>query len=521
MTYKELQSGSAVLIALFVSMILIALLAIQTVSTRANLKVTQQRTASAQLTAQSVFSTAGAVKTAASHLSATASDNLTPIGIADGNDFGLLAREMQTWLPCNTTSTSIRLFIGTESSCGDTGQNLPVSKATFQNVTTIDAPLLLKVTAKLPDGTQRTRQVTGNLRTSVPSTPDQPLSITAMQVLTEQMTAQVPSNLIFDGPVHINATPSLATGRSEWPGGLSTASRQITIGEVTYSNRNFKPNPAFPCDQSSATCPNFGGGLSTEAFMLYANDPENTAGGLNLPGNIKEVVLFPADNATGVFVCTQSACDVYQVGQNHIWRVKSGTPVPGRSGAPVDTSPTESTMLAATRPIIIAPGDLEVRSLTPTGAAYAGTLTIISQQNLTIGSSLIAQRPVCTTYPVRNDRGGIQPATCSGTDNIDGLGLISERGGISIGQPDAPLTDGDTSLTLQASLLAPRGRVSIRDSRLETVDWIGSVAAAEFEPSAKMRLAHDPRALNFPGFPAMPNGFTPVRVNFDTDRGLD
>lgn len=210
-----------------------------------------------------------------------------------------------------------------------------------------------------------------------------------------------------------------------------------------------------------------------------------------------------------------------------------GNPLAALSGKPVvvvsstgdylltRTSVQESAATGATQALIIAPGPIEVRSLTPTGSAYSGTLSIMSRQGLTVSSSLIASSPVCTTYPVRNAAGSTEPATCNGESSNDGLGLISERGDIHIGEPTQSLVSGDTSLTLQASLLAPRGNIAIQDSRLETVDWIGSAASDSFTPTRRLRLAYDPRALALPGFPEMPGSLTPVRVSFETERDLD
>lgn len=521
MNYRQYQAGNAVLISLFIAMFLMALLAYQVVTTRANLNVTEQRTATAQLTAQSVFSTARAIRTATQELSGKANATLTVAGMQDGSRFTTLSTAMQIALPCNAPGERNRLFVAQAPSCGESGSGAAASTATSTNVTKWQIPLLLRVSARLPDGTQRTRQVTGSLSLSSSTNAAVPLNVSAMQLLVGQVVGAVPGNLIFDGPVHSNATVTLEKNRSEWPGGLTSASPQLVLGTQTLTPNDFGPNPAFPCDQATMTCPNFGGGLALKAPVMPLPDAQSTSGALHLSGNVRELVLFPVSGGTGFFACTTTACDVYHLSGNTIWRIRSGVAVPARDGSPVDTTPLESAMMSSTQPLIIVPGDLEVRSLTPTGAAYRGTLSIMSRQTLTIGSSLLAQTPVCTTYPVRNDRGSLEPAVCGGVSSPDALGLIAERGNINVGQPAAALVGGDTSLTLQAALLAPRGRISLRDSRITTLDWIGSATAATFEPSARMRLAHDPRALAFPGFPALPGGLTPARVSFDLERGLD
>lgn len=521
MNKRELETGNAVLIALFVAIMLIALLAVQTVSTRANLKVTEQRTSTAQLTAQSIFSTSSKVRTLSRLLSQESSDLWTPMEVFDGSAFENLTNTLESSFPCNTSGLRTKLTVAQAQMCGFSHPGLSSSRASFRNTTQWDVPLLLQVTARLPDGTQRTRQVSGSLNFTTSSDPVAPLNISAMQLLTNTVTVPFPSEAIFDGPVHVNNTPEFDSGRSEWPGGLSTASTQLSIGSQNFGYEQFKPNPAFPCDQTSSTCPNFGGGLSLNAASISLPDARSTSGALNLPGNVRELVLFPVSGGTGLFACTSSSCDVYQVSGGSIWRIQSGVEVPGRSGNVVDTSVQEGAATGATQALIIAPGPIEVRSLTPTGSAYSGTLSIMSRQGLTVSSSLIASSPVCTTYPVRNAAGSTEPATCNGESSNDGLGLISERGDIHIGEPTQSLVSGDTSLTLQASLLAPRGNIAIQDSRLETVDWIGSAASDSFTPTRRLRLAYDPRALALPGFPEMPGSLTPVRVSFETERDLD
>jgi hypothetical protein len=187
---------------------------------------------------------------------------------------------------------------------------------------------------------------------------------------------------------------------------------------------------------------------------------------------------------------------------------------------------TESTVILSDVPALVqAPGDLQVRALTPASAAYTGTLSIAARQNLIVTSSLLAQRPACTTYVVATEtlsdlNGGIRAATCADLNSPDALGLISEYGSVAFGDETLSLVGGNRTMTVQAAVLAPRGTVQVQDGRLSDMDWIGSVAAGRVVPDVRMRLAHDPRFPELPGFPTVGRQ-TPGRIVFRQAQALE
>lgn len=171
-------------------------------------------------------------------------------------------------------------------------------------------------------------------------------------------------------------------------------------------------------------------------------------------------------------------------------------------------------------PVIFAPNDLSVRALYPTGSAYQGALTVAANQTLTVTSSLKAQTPVCDSYPVKDANGAHRPATCTAATD-DQLGLVSVQGNIDLGDSSQPLAESETSMAVHAAMLASRGTVALRDTRLATLDLTGSVAAAVFAPDDRMRLAFDPRVTRPPAFPTMSSSSMPPAVILQQDSELD
>lgn len=516
---KHATAGNAIILALFVTLLLVTLLLVQIVATKANLQMAAQRTNTAQLNVQSIFTVNSAMKRILAGLPGLASATLNASNLtSSGSGFQQLSQHVPTILPCTSGSNDAALYVALQSACG-TASGSTAQSTTYSGVTKWQVPLRLETVTRLPDGSRRTRQTAGSLQLSSSSTGS--LNVSAMQVLTNTIAGTVPGNLIFDGPVHANQRVNLSAGHSAWPGGLTSAAGTIQIGSTVRNPSQFQPNPSYACDQSESTCPNFSGGLNIATTAVNIPDALSTSA-MSLPGNVKQVVLFPSGSGTGFFACTTTSCNVYQSSSTGIVRIQSGRPVPSDWGADVDLTPAESTVVTGvTQPAIYAPTDLQVRSLTPTAAAYAGQFTIIANKDLTVSSSLLASSPVCTTYPVWDNENSIHPATCDGIGSPDALGLISNRGDIYIGDSTSPLKTDENTLTLQANLLAPRGQVGINDSRLVSIDWIGALTADRFLIDARFRLAHDPRAVTLPGFPSLSGSVTPARVAFELERKPD
>lgn len=520
------EQGNAVLIVLFAVIILATLLTIQVVATRANVLTTDRRTQDAQLNAQAAFSSPRLITGILNGLPQQLAEQSTG-SLADGTYRTSLSTEMQAWLSCGTATVRQTLLIAGTTTCGGTPTTDTTVRATQGTVVSYQVPLQLKIITKGNEQAQRTRLLPGELRFANASTGSLP--ITAYQVLANVL-GTVPADMIFDGPVQVNGQIQLAAGRSAWPGGLTSEQRQLRVGNTTISVDRFGGNGGFPCDQSSANCPNFVGGIGMGTGRVDVPDVGGTAG-LNLPSSVREVVLYPQDGGTGLYVCTTSSCDQYvltptAVGRMRVVRVASGVAVPSTSGRETPGAATESTVIASDVVALVqAPGDLQVRALTPAAAAYAGTLSIIARQNLIITSSLLAQRPACTTYAVATEtlsdlNGGIRPANCGDLSSPDALGLASQYGSVFFGDETLSLVGGNRTMTVQGAVLAPRGTVQMQDSRLSDVDWIGSVAAGRVIPDVRMRLAHDPRFPQLPGFPTVGRQ-TPGRIVFRQAQALE
>ena len=494
------EQGNAVLIVLFIILVLAALMTIQVVATRANVLTTDRRTQDAQLNAQAAFSSPRLIIGVLNGLPQQLTDQSTG-SLEDGTYRTSLSNQMRGWLSCGTTTVQQSLFIAGETTCGGISTADTTIRATQGNVVSYRVPLQLKIITKGNEQAQRTRVLPGQLRFANASTGSLP--ITAYQILTNVL-GTVPADLIFDGPVQVNGQVQLAAGRSAWPGGLTSELRQVRVGNTTVSVDQFGGNGGYPCDQSVVSCPNFVGGIGMGTGRVDVPDVSGTAG-LNLPSSVREVVLYPQDGGTGLYVCTTSSCDQYvltptSVGRMTVVRVASGVAVPSTSGKETPGAATESSVIASDVVALVqAPGDL---------------------QNLTITSSLLAQRPACTTYAVADLNGGIRPATCGDLSSPDALGLASQYGSVFFGDETLSLIGGSRTMTVQGAVLAPRGTVQVQDGRLSDVDWIGSVAAGRVIPDVRMRLAHDPRFPQLPGFPTAGRQ-TPGRIVFRQAQALE
>lgn len=520
------EQGNAVLIVLFIILVLAALMTIQVVATRANVLTTDRRTQDAQLNAQAAFSSPRLITGVLNGLPQKLTDQSTG-SLEDGTYRTSLSNQMQGWLSCGTATVQQSLVIAGKTTCGGSTTADTTIRATQGNVVSYRVPLQLNIITKGNEQAQRTRVLLGQLRFANASTGSLP--VTAYQVLTNVL-GTVPADMVFDGPVQVNGQVQLAAGRSAWPGGLTSELRQVRVGNTTVSVDQFGGNGGYPCDQSVVSCPNFVGGIGMGTGRVDVPDVGGTAG-LNLPSSVREVILYPQDGGTGLYVCTTSSCDQYvlaptAVGRMRVVRVASGVAVPSTSGRETPGAATESTVIASdVAALVQAPGDLQVRALTPAAAAYAGTLSIVARQNLTLTSSLLAQRPACTTYAVATEtlsdlNGGIRPATCGDLSSPDALGLASQYGSVFFGDETLSLIGGSRTMTVQGAVLAPRGTVQVQDGRLSDVDWIGSVAAGRVIPDVRMRLAHDPRFPQLPGFPTVGRQ-TPGRIVFRQAQALE
>ncbi|WP_082506218.1 hypothetical protein, partial [Deinococcus sp. Leaf326] len=399
------EQGNAVLIVLFIILVLAALMTIQAVATRANVLTTDRRTQDAQLNAQAAFSAPRLITGVLTGLPQGVTDQSTG-NLESGTYRTSLSTQMEGWLSCGTATVEQRLSIGGTTTCGGASTGDTTIRAVQGNVVSYRVPLQLGIVTKGNEQAQRTRVLPGQLRFANAATGSLP--ITAYQVLTNVL-GTVPADMIFDGPVQVNGQVQLAAGRSAWPGGLTSEQREIRVGNTTVSVNQFGGNGGYPCDQSVATCPNFAGGLGMGTGRVTLPDMTNGRAGLNLPGNVREVVLYPWEGGTGLYVCTTNSCDQYVLtptsrGRMSVVRVANGVGVPSTSGKETPGAVTESTVILSDVPALVqAPGDLQVRAFTPASAAYTGTLSIAARQNLIVTSSLLAQRPACTTYAVATE----------------------------------------------------------------------------------------------------------------------
>lgn len=531
------QDGNALLITLFTVMVLALLLLAQTAVTHTNVNVAGRRTSSAQLAATVTFRTPAFLQDTAARLPGFLAEKLSttpPDQLTSAATLQTFQRNLDAaWSQCASGNPRTRLHLAGQSSCSmpDPGaaQRGSVTRNTLSQtgLTEYRLPLYAQVTASDAEGNRRSRAATGEAVLLAMN----PMPATAYQLLTGSLTQPIPGALIFDGPVHVQGTLTLDAARSAFLAPVTSSQSALRLGGESRTTAQFRPLPAVPCDPSSSTCPTFGDGLALGAAALNLPSVNLSAqAALTLPGSVREVVLSPhPSGGTLVYACTSTACDRYWLQPSGsaatLWQHSLSSPVPPRNGLifqpPEPASGSPWTQRASgVLPIILAPNALEVRALMPTGPAYQGALTLAAKGTLTVTSSLLAQAPVCDSYPVRDADASLRPASCTQT-SPDQFGLVSEGGGIDLGNSSLTLADQDASLTLHAALLAPQGAVALRDSRLQKLDLVGSVTSLSFTPDARMRLAFDPRVRRPPGFPDLGITVTPPAVIFQGDTNLD
>ncbi|AZI44307.1 hypothetical protein EHF33_15570 [Deinococcus psychrotolerans] len=524
---KRREDGSVLLLVLMVSVILMALLAAEVTMTRYNLKVVTNATVSAQLDVQAILSTPDAMRDVVARLPTELSLRVPNTSPTSSNFSQTLQRTLdQDWAQCSLSGPVVtNVYLG-QYSCGLQAVGAPSPNAVMRrqinthDVQEVRLPLLLNVTASSSLG-KSTRQARGEAvyRQNVSANA---LPITTFQVISDQLGLPIPEKLIFDGPVQINGSLKFALGRSEFLGGVSSATPSLLLGDTLLTPTRFAPSVAFPCEQLSGDCPKFNAGLSLSAPRLIiptlTDSPDITLNG------IQELVLAPSpQRGTIVYACTASACDRYWYGPKHLlFKHILTSPVPPLDGLtftpPEPTDPMQQawTQLSdSASGLLLVNGDVSVRALTPNGPAFQNALTVAATGTVTVTSSLNALQPLCSTFTVRNDDGSLTPATCNGI-TPDLLGLASLGGNI-----DLSSAADETELNLQASLLAPSGSVSIQAANLKFVKWVGSVAAHSFTPDVRMHLAQDARGLNPPAFPLLPMGMTPPTIRLETDGMLN
>lgn len=535
---QQRTSGNALIITLFAVMILTVLLAAQVVVTRANVVTVERRTTNAMLSATATLHTPTQLRLIAADLPSFLGTQLAGTTSGSLGSAATLTTWQQnldsTWAQCNTSSMTTLVHLAGLPSCSTADPGAAQRSAVTVNtlsgtgLTEYRVPLYVQITAEDASGSRRTRQATGEaVILEMASMP-----VTAYEILAGQVQGEIPAGMLTDGPVHVNGALPLAAGQSAFLGRVTSAAASLTLGGQVRTPQQFTPGPGVPCDPRLTTCPSFAGGLGlqTGAVPVPAAEPAPVAA-LTLPGVVREVVLAPhPSGGTEVFACMVVSCtrSWFQPtgpGRATLWQHALPSPVPPRNGllfTPPEPTSGSAWSVSATgvAPVIFAPNDLSVRALYPTGSAYQGALTVAANQTLTVTSSLKAQTPVCDSYPVRDANGAHRPATCTAATD-DQLGLVSVQGNIDLGDSSQPLAESETSMAVHAAMLASRGTVALRDTRLATLDLTGSVAAAVFAPDDRMRLAFDPRVTRPPAFPTMSSSSMPPAVILQQDSELD
>lgn len=532
------NDGNALLITLFTVMILAMLLAAQAVVTRANVVTVERRTTGALLGATTTLHTPARLRVAAANLPAFLSTQLsagtTPTQLTSTTTLASWQRALDdAWAQCRAGRFQVNVHLAGQASCGqvDPGaaQRNTVTKNTLSatGLTEYRIPLYVRATAVDTSGARRTRQATGEAvilgMTSMP--------VNAYQLLTGTLQADLPAGIILDGPVHVNAGLRFEAGQSAFLSRVTSGASALTLGGQSRTPDTFAPSPSLPCDPKATTCPTFGDGLSLQAGTVSIPHPSVASlAAINLPGNVREVVLNPhPSGGTEVYACTTADCTRYWFQPQGtgwaLWQHSLTSPVPPRNGLVFqppepETGSPWTAISSGVRPVILAPTNLQVRALYPSGGAYQGVLTVAANQTLTVTSSLRAASPVCDSYPVRDTQGALRPASCT-NGSTDQLGLISQQGNIDLGDSTLSLAESETSMAVHAALLASRGAVALRDTRLSTFDLTGSVASATFTPDSRMRLAFDPRVPTLPAFPTMASSTMPPAVLLQGDSEQD
>lgn len=86
---KHATAGNTIILALFVTLLLVTLLLVQIVATKANLQMAAQRTNTAQLNVQSIFTVNSAMKRILAGLPGLASATLNASNLTSSGDFAV------------------------------------------------------------------------------------------------------------------------------------------------------------------------------------------------------------------------------------------------------------------------------------------------------------------------------------------------------------------------------------------------------------------------------------------------
>ena len=525
------------MLVLIVCMVLAMLIAAEIVVTRANIKVVGGRTIAAQVSGRAVVNmprqTAEMLARLPASVRAVSPNQVAP----DSPMFeGVLQRQVESWSCISTGNARGYLYIGTQNTCNTSSSTnqLPVTVNNLTNtLQQVEIPLVYQYTAFSSDDIRRTRQTKGTISGVYAPSGEIPLS--AAEIIADQLTTSFARAQVFDGLVHVNTQPALDQNSegSIFLGGLSTAANALNWYGAALPQSSFGPNPAYPCDQQSASCIKFPGGVALSQPQVTLTTPDLTGiTKLTLPSGVTDLILNAApDGGTELFACS-TTCERYWFKPNSqgqpytLFKHRLISPVPPQNGTLfIPPEPTDQSnpwqFVSNVRPVVYSNSPLRVRALNPNGGAYSGLLSIISNDSLTLTTSIRAQTPICTTYPVIDAAGIARPAECS-TGSNDALLLESTMSWVSLGSASLDqLPDGDDTFTVQAQVAAPHGMVLIGDENVSWVDIVGSIQAHVFKLDTRLRMAHDPRALILDGAPTFQGYYFPLLVTLAPDTRVD
>lgn len=473
--------GNTLMFVLLIGLALMAVTTLLLTTTRSNVQIASERTARAQVLAQSRIGGLSAFREV----------------------LGEIPSHMDAKYPTPKSLRSLsrcpelKVFAGGEKTCGEASPN-PETTYIYDAGNQAgggqqELPITLSYTATAPAGQQQTLTMRGSLIYG---------SNTSGYYTVLADTLTVPDEArVFDGTVYVASSPDLPrNGKVIFAGGLVTSGNEIKLGNTAVPQAHFGPHPAYPCNQGEADCPKFSGGLGvnqSELSVAKAVQKYASSDGFAIPAGTETVILGTEGSSTLMFFCSAVNCAALRLtpdgprGQA-AYEYYGSVPRPPLDGSfyglPGNLTPERR---GITSFLFKGTGNLAVRALQPNGAAYNLSLSLYTPGNITVMSSLLSQNPPCTTYPTVADDRQVIPANCqNSTASTDVLELVA-GGNLYIGDASQRLNEGETQMTIHALLMAG-GTLRQNDSRLSRTFVAGSLSGHHVDLS-HIDLAKDPR----------------------------